>query len=79
MADFTKNTTVDVKAEQFLAASLPWPAGVDEDPQLKGFHYFSSPTEGPMVIQDGDWVVTDEFGDRFVLTNATFQRVYSPK
>ena len=77
MADYVRKATIEVKAQQFFVAVLPWPAGVREDPQGAG-HYLSLP-EGPLTIRDGEWVVIDEFGKTLILDGATLAKVYTPK
>ena len=79
MADYVKSPVVEVKAEQFLVAVKPWPPGVDEDPLSKGAYYFASSSEGALGLSDGDWIVTDEHGRRFVLPPARFGSLYTVK
>lgn len=79
MADYVKSPVIEVKAQQFLIAVKPWPAGVDEDPGLKGSYYFASSTEGAVGLSDGDWVVTDEHGRQLVVASARFSGLYTAK
>ena len=78
MDTFLKTKDVEVKAERFQAGVLPWPQGVGELPDGQGF-YFSDVDRGAVTIMDGDWVVADEYGRRFVLPDGDFKKLFTVK
>lgn len=68
---------VVVTAEQFFEAQLPWPEGVEQDviagernsPHIKTL-------EGPMLVRDGDWVITGVKGEHYPCKPDIFAATY---
>ena len=70
MPRFRRKTTI-VDAIQFRQ-DLPldqWPEGLEPDP-------FGNAHVGPFPVNNGDWVITNDLGDVFPLSAATFTNDY---
>lgn len=72
---------VVVEAIQFDPEIKPWPEGVQElgghwsepDPRKRRFNFSGA---GVSVIESGDWVVTNQTGERYVVRQEFFFDVY---
>lgn len=70
MSDYRKKAGGVVKAEQFSAATLPWPEGVSAV-------YTVETVDGRIKVYEGDWIVTPGVKDtRYPYTNADFEKTY---
>ena len=72
---------VDVEAEQFHPNNKPWPKGVREiKPSWKAKPdasvRYSFIGTGACAIRPGDWVVTNQTGERYVVSEESFPKTY---
>lgn len=79
MAKYSLTITVD--AEQFLPSEDKIPRGVTSDgprsprtdPRAK---WVLMTNEGMTYLKEGDYVITSEGGDRYVMPQASFEKTY---
>lgn len=67
---------VEVDAEQFKIASLPWPTGVIklENQDI----YVIETLNGSVPITDGEWVVTGVENEKYPCKDTIFHKTYEP-
>ena len=78
MSKWRKKPVV-VEAEQFFSNKTPWPAGVVDrwrsgiggPPQIHTL-------EGPLMVSDGDWIITGVKGERYPCKPDVFAATYEP-
>ena len=87
MPKFRKKPIV-VEAEQFFLAKKPWPAGVvdfwpperPEDSDEPEDVVYGPPQvhtlEGPLIVSDGDWIITGVKGERYPCKPDVFEATY---
>ena len=74
---------VTVEAEQFFPEKKPWPRGI----QIRLPHWANKslnpqPTYGFLAdgytakVEPGDWVVTNQTGERYMVRQALFSQTY---
>ena len=76
-----------VAAQQFFPDRKPWPEGVTE---LGGAHWSQQGTAQPhhslvdpakgysARVDPGDWIVSNQFGERYVIRIDLFHNLYEP-
>ncbi len=74
---------VEVEAVQFLGGLKPWPKGVGmitphwKDPHDAPLRWnFIWDGFGVIKIHSGDWIVTNQTGERYVVREASFNATY---
>ena len=85
MAKYRKRPLI-VDAEQFFVDRKPWPAGVksvevqlkDTDPQQYVFEPIVETLEGPLMVSDGDWIITGVKGEKYPVKPDVFDATYEP-
>jgi hypothetical protein len=66
---------VKVTAEKFLKG-LTTPPGVRYNPKASPEAYFKLGTNAETIIESGDYIVTDEFGNVFKMPEKQFLETY---
>lgn len=74
MAKF-RGKPIIVEAEQFWSEKEPKPEDVRK---IDGANYFLNAGGIYMQISDGDWIITEENGDRYVYEKKYFEEEYEP-
>lgn len=82
MPKFRKKPVV-IEAEQFFADREPWPEGIKcgtremsgADPEH--IHLIET-LEGPLIVSEGDWIITGVNGERYPCKPDIFQKTYEP-
>lgn len=68
-----------VEAEQFFPDKLPWPKGVEKHIHSIAKHdigWILQAPDGGYTVFPGDWIVTDEKGDRRHCGASEFETIY---
>ena len=79
MAKFRKKPVV-IEAEQFFRDGH-WPEGVTCAPDLVGQDKQSphiKTLEGPLMVSDGDWIITGVAGEKYPCKPDIFAATYEP-
>lgn len=79
MAQYRKKPLI-VEAEQFWPDKTPWPDGVAVAPSADAPTSWCIPNgEGyRFAVAAGDWVITDEKGERYPSSARLFEEFYEP-
>ncbi len=77
MAKFRKKPVV-IEAEQFRPDVLPWPDGVQSDPDSPtGYGIFTlEHTIRAHEVTPGDWIITGVQGERYACKDSIFKETY---
>ncbi len=72
---------VEVEAQQFIFYRKPWPEGVQEIGKGWKVPHDAPPRYNFMgaavcAIHPGDWVVTNQTGERYVVSEESFPKTY---
>ena len=66
---------IKVKAEQF-AKGVNTPPGVRYNPRAHPEAYFKVGNNAEVMIESGEWIVIDEFGNLFKISDKQFHETY---
>lgn len=82
MSKFRQKTEI-IEAVQFNPLEQPWPTGIKPwssagyQPRDCSWGYIQTP-EGTKHVQNGDWLVTNEAGEKHLYQDWLFKEMYEP-
>lgn len=71
---------IEVEAEQFFAGKRPWPDGVVQLPPQPDWpkSFIVETLEGPLMVSEGDWIITGIKGEKYPIKDEIFTLTYEP-